>query len=244
MRSQDYTIIMKNNYEQMRYKGTGLKMNLKTTENLYIFIGWQQPEHALKYLALRTTNNSRVLHKTIRKNSWYMENIPNLPYLSSSNIYSTVQQSTKDYHSTNGTLVKRSTTRPTGSTVMQVNHGIILGPSTSSKTNKQINERKTQRQIVDTTYDMDDDSTVKMEYISASAICGEILAIQDEVSAERKKKTKTKTMEINEAHYNMGHMGEVALRQYLNHHNIKATGKFQNCVSCMKWKAQTNQLIK
>jgi hypothetical protein len=39
MQSQDYTIIMKNNYVQMRYKGTGLKMNLKTTENLYIFIG-------------------------------------------------------------------------------------------------------------------------------------------------------------------------------------------------------------
>jgi hypothetical protein len=53
MRSQDYTIIMKNDYVQMQYKGTGLKMQLKTTENLYLFIGRRQPEHALKYVALR-----------------------------------------------------------------------------------------------------------------------------------------------------------------------------------------------
>jgi hypothetical protein len=51
-------------------------------------------------------------------------------------------------------------------------------------------------------------------------------------------------MDINKAHYNMGHMGEVALRRYLNHRNIKATGKFQNCVSCMKWKAQNKPVNK
>jgi hypothetical protein len=68
--------IMKNDYVQIVYRGTGLKMNINTTENLYIFIGRRQPEHALKYLALRTMSNSRVLHKTIRKNSCYMENIP------------------------------------------------------------------------------------------------------------------------------------------------------------------------
>jgi hypothetical protein len=39
MQSQDYTNIMKNDYVQMQYKGTGLKMQLTTTENLYIFIG-------------------------------------------------------------------------------------------------------------------------------------------------------------------------------------------------------------
>jgi hypothetical protein len=38
------------------------------------------------------------------------------------------------------------------------------------------------------TYNMDDDSTVKTGNISASAIHGEISAIQDEVSAERKKR--------------------------------------------------------
>jgi hypothetical protein len=59
---------------------------------------------------------------------------------------------------------------------------------------------------------MDDDSTVITGNISASAIHGEISAIQDEVSAKRQKKPKTKVMDINEAHYNMGHMGEAALR--------------------------------
>jgi hypothetical protein len=58
------------------------------------------------------------------------------------------------------------------------------------------------------------------------------------------KKKKIKTMDIDEAHYKMGHMGEVALRKLLNHHNIKATGKFQNCVSCMKWKAQNKSVNK
>jgi predicted GNAT family acetyltransferase len=38
MRSQDYTIIIKKDYVQMWYRGTGLKMNLKTTENLYIYL--------------------------------------------------------------------------------------------------------------------------------------------------------------------------------------------------------------
>jgi hypothetical protein len=42
----------------------------------------------------------------------------------------------------------------------------------------------------------------------------------------------------------MGHMGEVALRKLLNHHNIKATGKLENCISCMKWKAQTKKVSK
>jgi hypothetical protein len=51
-------------------------------------------------------------------------------------------------------------------------------------------------------------------------------------------------MDINEAHHDMGHMGEAALRKFLNHHNIKATGKFQNCISCMKWKGQNKAASK
>jgi hypothetical protein len=42
----------------------------------------------------------------------------------------------------------------------------------------------------------------------------------------------------------MGHMGDVTLRKLLNHHNIKATGKFENCISCMKWKAQNKRVSK
>jgi hypothetical protein len=38
MQSQDCTITMKNNYVQMQYMGTGLKMKLKTTDNLCIYI--------------------------------------------------------------------------------------------------------------------------------------------------------------------------------------------------------------
>jgi hypothetical protein len=51
-------------------------------------------------------------------------------------------------------------------------------------------------------------------------------------------------MDINDAHHNMGQMGEAALRIFLNHHNIKATGKFQNCISCMKWKRQNKAVSK
>jgi transposase InsO family protein len=43
-------------------------------------------------------------------------------------------------------------------------------------------------------------------------------------------------MDVMEAHYRMGHLGETALRLILNHHEINATGKFKNCISCLKWK--------
>jgi hypothetical protein len=39
MKNQDYIIITKDNYVELRYKGTSLKMHMKTLENLYIFIG-------------------------------------------------------------------------------------------------------------------------------------------------------------------------------------------------------------
>jgi hypothetical protein len=49
---------------------------------------------------------------------------------------------------------------------------------------------------------------------------------------------------INEAYYKMGHMGEGALRRFLNHLIISTTGKFQNCISCMKWKAKNQAISK
>jgi DUF917 family protein len=95
-------------------------------------------------------------------------------------------------------------------------------------------KRVTRRQITE---------TVKMGNISAPvmkehtpAIQADVSTVQEDVSARKKKKVKM--MDINEAQHNMGHMGEAALRGFLNHHNTKATGKFQNCVSCMKWKGQ------
>jgi hypothetical protein len=75
--------------------------------------------------------------------------------------------------------------------------------------------------------------------ISAPVNQGEISANNDELSAMKKKNTET--MDINEAHYKMEHMGEAALRKLLNHHKIKATGKFENCVSCMN---KTRKLAK
>jgi hypothetical protein len=47
MKNQDYIIIMKDNYVELRYKGTSLKMHMKTSENLYIFIGKRQLEYAI-----------------------------------------------------------------------------------------------------------------------------------------------------------------------------------------------------
>jgi hypothetical protein len=38
--------------------------------------------------------------------------------------------------------------------------------------------------------------------------------------------------------------GEVALQRFLNHHNIKATGKFRNCISSMTWKAHNRAVSK
>jgi hypothetical protein len=66
-------------------------------------------------------------------------------------------------------------------------------------------------------------NTAYLGNISAPVNQGDISANNGELSATTKKKTKT--MDINEAHYKTGHMGEGALRKLLNHHNIKATGK-------------------
>jgi hypothetical protein len=72
-----------------------------------------------------------------------MRNVPNVPYLPSSNNYCTVQQSTNGYHCTNSTLVKGNTTRPTGRTVMKVNHGTILEEGTGPGTSRLINKHET-----------------------------------------------------------------------------------------------------
>jgi hypothetical protein len=96
---------------------------------------------------------------------------------------------------------------------------------------------------------VENNNTAYLGNISANANQGDISENQGEVSANNGKlstvkKKKTKSIDINEAHYKMGHMGEVTLRKLLNHHNIKATGKFENCISCMKWKAQNNRVSK
>jgi hypothetical protein len=83
---------------------------------------------------------------------------------------------------------------------------------------------------------IEEDNTAYLRNISAPKNQGDISANNGKLSAMKKKKTKT--MDINE------HMGEVALRKLLNHHNIKATGKFENCISCMKWKAQNKRVSK
>jgi hypothetical protein len=85
----------------------------------------------------------------------------------------------------------------------------------------------------------DDDITVKHGNTSVPIIGEEFSARNKEI-----KNLKRKNMDINYAHYMMGHMGETALRAMLNHHNIKATGVFHNCVHCMKWKAQNKPVNK
>jgi hypothetical protein len=84
MKNQDYIIIMKDNYVELRYTGTSLKIHTKTSENFYIFIGKRQQEHVIKYLQLSTTkHNSMVSHNNIHKNTFYTPNAHNLPYLPS-----------------------------------------------------------------------------------------------------------------------------------------------------------------
>jgi Reverse transcriptase (RNA-dependent DNA polymerase) len=80
MKNQDYIIIVKkDNYVELQYKGISLKMHMKTSENLYIFIGKRQSEHALKYLQLSTTeNNSRLSHNKLHKNTNYKVVLNNL----------------------------------------------------------------------------------------------------------------------------------------------------------------------
>jgi hypothetical protein len=61
---------------------------------------------------------------------------------------------------------------------------------------------------------------------------------------DKEKKIRGKYMDMNEAHYNMGHLGETALRSILNRNGIKATGTFKNFISCMKWKGGNKRVSK
>jgi hypothetical protein len=97
-----------------------------------------------------------------------------------------------------------------GSMIMQVHHEIALGPSTRPRTYKQINEHKTQRHIVDKTYDMDDDSTVKWIIFQHPQFRMKFPQFMEKFPQfkmkfpQKGRKAKTKTVDINEAHYNMG----------------------------------------
>jgi hypothetical protein len=82
----------------------------------------------------------------------------------------------------------------------------------------------------------EDDITVEQGNTTVPVIGAEFSAPNNE-----EKRIKRKTMDINYAHYMMGHMGETALRAMLNHHNIKATGVCHNCESCMNGKLKTSQ---
>jgi hypothetical protein len=205
MKNQNYIIIMKGNYVELRYKGTGLILRMKTSENLYIFFGKRQPEYALKYLQLRSTeNNSRVLHNNLHKNTFYTSNVHNLPYLASSiaengRTYGLKYQKVHQIITTGGSNSRYSVVRNT-----LLNNGKLL--TTGRRSIYMANDHRT-------------DNTAYQGNISAPVIQGDISANQGEISAVKKKKIKT--MDINEALYKMGHMGEVALRKLLNHHNIK-----------------------
>jgi hypothetical protein len=213
------------------------------------------------------------LHNKLQKNTFYTTNVHNLPYLPLSTTennrtsglkYQKVHQitttvgsntSTTKYKVVSNKLLNNGKLITTGrhSTYISNDHGTDNTASRSNKStmnykvvpNNLLNNGKgltTRRRAIYMANDRRIKNTVFQGNISAPINQGEISANQGEISAMKKKKTKT--MDINEANYKMGHRGEVALRKLLNHHNIKATGKFENCVSCMKWKAQNKRVSK
>jgi hypothetical protein len=180
MMNQDYIIITKENYVELRYKGTSLKMHMKTSEDLYIFIGKRQPEHALKYLQLSTTeNNSRVSHNNLHKNSFYIPYMHNLP-----NIPSSIAE--------NG--------RTSGHKYQRLHQVTTTGVIIISTRKYQVVQKKTlnNRQFLMTgrrsICTVNDNKTYNTAYkgnISALVNQGEISANQGEISAVKNKKVKT-----------------------------------------------------
>jgi hypothetical protein len=62
---------------------------------------------------------------------------------------------------------------------------------------------------------------------------------------DKEKKVRGKYMDRNEAHYyRMGYLRETALRSILNHHGIRTTGTFKNCISYMKRKGGNKRVWK
>jgi hypothetical protein len=88
------------------------------------------------------------------------------------------------------------------------------------------------------------DPTDNLEDINSGILNSEESVNEEEEKGAKEKKIKGKYMDINEAHYIMGHLGETALRSILNHHGIKAAGTFKNCIGCMKWKGGNKKVSK
>jgi hypothetical protein len=59
-----------------------------------------------------------------------------------------------------------------------------------------------------------------------------------------RKENQEQSMDINEAHVQMGQLGETSLSSILDHHGTKATGTFKNCINCMKWRGGNKQVWK
>jgi hypothetical protein len=187
MKNQDFIITMKDNYVELQYKGTSLKMHMKTSENLYIFIGKRQPEYAIKYLQLSTTeHNSRVSHNTLHKNTFYIPNKHALPYLPS-------------------TILE--TDRTLGLKYQKVHQATTTGGSNTRTTkykavvrripnNGQVSTRSTQSGY--TRNNVENDNTAYLGNISATANQGDISENQSEVSANNGKFSAVKKRRLNQ----------------------------------------------
>jgi hypothetical protein len=56
-----------------------------------------------------------------------------------------------------------------------------------------------------------------------------------------RKENQEQSMDINEAHVQMGQLGETSLSSILDHHGTKATGTFKICINCMRWGGGTSK---
>jgi hypothetical protein len=223
MKNQDYIIIVKDNYVELRYKGTSLKMHMKTSENLYIYL----LENNNRNMQLNTTKcNSRVSHNNLHENTFYTPNIHNLPYLPSTIVengrtsglkYQKVHQITTAVGSNTSTgncgVVQKipnngqvlTTGRSSGHTAkyQKVHQTMSTGGSnTSTKHHGVVPKILNNRQVLTngtrsryTANNNKNDNTAYLGNILAPVNQGDISANNGELSAMKKKKTKM--MEIN-----------------------------------------------
>jgi len=242
---QDYIVIISKDTAQVRYEDTCLEMQYKATANLYFLKGERLPSIYFEYLELNHKDkNSRVLSNNLglHVNLLNKKREPCSQTKSSSNGQKTVKTAntvekigmdekpqnpsinyeirSSNYWNSNVRVPNDITTLYNKNT--NDGYGNIMRESHVNEISYNAGPRQVESLNIVPRH-QNDDITVRTSNV---------------------KTPRQKVIDINDAHHMMGHMGEKALRNYLNHHNIKVTGNLMNCPSCMIWKAKNKAVNK
>jgi hypothetical protein len=241
---------MSKNNVKLKYQGKVLNVMFKSTANLYVLDAERQGAYALENLCLLTTeNNSRVMHKNLYNPCFLSNNCPStLSSIHVKKLPVQYEVNTTNYNKEE--YKKNSTKKGHGNNKHQepVYKSSLSQARELQEYNdnmKSIQEYQELRRKPHTGRDTkilrctiiaveEDVASTKsilnteepvlrhVSWISTTAIRKKLSStvVEARIREEIKRRKLGKYMDINEAHYRMGHLGETALRSILSYHGI------------------------